>query len=133
VPTYLACFFHPIQGWSDGPWYHAPFQPRPIHATNMLLEIRRWLRKAGPWYDKRLVRGAGGWGWEAGACLYACSCRAALIGSAACWPGRASWSLGLAGSGRCECALPATRAAGSLCSVVASRKLGDQRAAAARA
>jgi hypothetical protein len=22
----------------------------------MLLEIRRWLRKAGPWYDKRLVR-----------------------------------------------------------------------------
>jgi hypothetical protein len=59
------CFACP-QGWSDGPWYHAPFQPRPIHATNMLLEIRRWLRKAGPWYDKRLVsargRSAGGAG-----------------------------------------------------------------------
>ncbi len=45
VPVYVACLMWPVLGFADFPYYHAPvFQPRPMHAANLVLEAKRWLQ-----------------------------------------------------------------------------------------
>ena len=44
---------YPVLGWADFPYYYAPIQPRPMHAANMMLEVKRWLQKTMPWWDRR--------------------------------------------------------------------------------
>ena len=45
---------HPVLGWADFPYYYAPTtSPRPMHVANMLLEVKRWLQKTMPWWDRR--------------------------------------------------------------------------------
>jgi hypothetical protein len=54
VPVYLTCFVWPVLGWADYPYYYAPtVNARPMHVTNMLLEVKRWLQKHMPWWDRR--------------------------------------------------------------------------------
>jgi hypothetical protein len=54
VPVYIACLIYPVLGWADYPFYYAPSPaPRPMHAANMLLEVKRWLQKHMPWWDRR--------------------------------------------------------------------------------
>ena len=44
----------PVLGWADFPFYYAPeLELRPMHAANMLLEVKRWLQKTMPWWDRR--------------------------------------------------------------------------------
>ena len=51
---YLTCLMHPVLGWADFPYYYAPTtSPRPMHVANMLLEVKRWLQKTMPWWDRR--------------------------------------------------------------------------------
>ncbi len=54
MPVYITCFMWPVLGWADFPYYYAPtVQPRPMHVLNMLLEVKRWLQKEMPWWDRR--------------------------------------------------------------------------------
>ncbi|GAX81627.1 hypothetical protein CEUSTIGMA_g9055.t1 [Chlamydomonas eustigma] len=54
VPVYITCFIWPVLGYADYPYYYAPVtKPRPMHVTNMVLEIKRWLQKHMPWWDRR--------------------------------------------------------------------------------
>ena len=40
--------------WADFPFYYAPeTELRPMHGANMMLEAKRWLQKAMPWWDRR--------------------------------------------------------------------------------
>ncbi|KXZ54467.1 hypothetical protein GPECTOR_4g532 [Gonium pectorale] len=53
VPVYSSCFIFPIHCYADGPWWHAPSGPRVMHVTNMMLEVRDWVRKHFPYWDRR--------------------------------------------------------------------------------
>ncbi|GLI60030.1 hypothetical protein VaNZ11_002095 [Volvox africanus] len=53
VPMYSSCFIFPLHCYADGPWWHVPSGPRVMHVTNMMLEIRDWIRKHFPYWDRR--------------------------------------------------------------------------------
>lgn len=54
VPAYSSCYPFPVMGWADFPWFHDPrADPRVMHASNMLLDVKRWLQASFPWWDRR--------------------------------------------------------------------------------
>ncbi|KAG2424862.1 hypothetical protein HYH02_015125 [Chlamydomonas schloesseri] len=53
VPVYGSCFIFPLHCYADGPWWYAPSGPRVMHVTNMMLEVRDWIRKHFPYWDRR--------------------------------------------------------------------------------
>eukprot|EP00798_Chlamydomonas_sp_ICE-L_P016188 gene16188-22350_t len=59
VPAYTACLIHPVIGFADFPWFQAPGKwrgapdNRVMHATGMLEEVREWIQKTHPWWDRR--------------------------------------------------------------------------------
>ena len=56
VPLYSSCFIFPIHCWADGPWWYAPSGPRVMHVTNLMLEVRDWIKEQFPWWDRRRGR-----------------------------------------------------------------------------
>ncbi|GAX76857.1 hypothetical protein CEUSTIGMA_g4303.t1 [Chlamydomonas eustigma] len=45
VPLYVTCYFWPIIGWADHPWWYGPQgSPRPMHGANMMLELQQWIQ-----------------------------------------------------------------------------------------
>ena len=53
VPVYITCLIYPVLGWADYPAFHAPTNPRPMHAANLVLDAKRWLQQHMPWWDRR--------------------------------------------------------------------------------
>ncbi|KAG2445204.1 hypothetical protein HYH02_008672 [Chlamydomonas schloesseri] len=53
VPMYITCYFWPIMGWSDGPWWHAPNGLRVMHGANMISELHGWLQTKLPYWNRR--------------------------------------------------------------------------------
>ncbi|GFR49029.1 hypothetical protein Agub_g11051, partial [Astrephomene gubernaculifera] len=53
VPVYGSCFIYPVHCYADGPWWHVPSGPRVMHVTNMMLEVRDWIRQHFPFWDRR--------------------------------------------------------------------------------
>ncbi|KAG2501893.1 hypothetical protein HYH03_000391 [Edaphochlamys debaryana] len=54
VPFYVTCYFWPIMGWVDHPWWHAPnVEQRPYHGANMVTELHEWLTTQLPWWKRR--------------------------------------------------------------------------------
>ncbi|KAG1678607.1 hypothetical protein FOA52_012614 [Chlamydomonas sp. UWO 241] len=52
VPLYVTCYFWPVMGWADHPWWHAPIGIRPMHGANMMNELKQWLQKTFPFWDR---------------------------------------------------------------------------------
>lgn len=54
VPLYVTCFFWPIMGWADHPWWGPPGGDiRPMHGAGMMLELKRWLEATMPYWKRR--------------------------------------------------------------------------------
>ncbi|GLI62946.1 hypothetical protein VaNZ11_005800 [Volvox africanus] len=53
VPVYVSCFFWPVMGWADHPWWYTPNGLRPMHGANMLEEVHQWLTTRFPWWARR--------------------------------------------------------------------------------
>ncbi|GLC34055.1 hypothetical protein PLESTB_000832400 [Pleodorina starrii] len=53
VPVYVACYFWPVLGWADFPWWYAPYGMRPMHGANMLMEVQGWLSSVLPYWSRR--------------------------------------------------------------------------------
>eukprot|EP00798_Chlamydomonas_sp_ICE-L_P006523 gene6523-3163_t len=53
VPVLTTCLIFPVFAWADQPWYYGPQQLRPLHAANMLLEVKRYIQKTYPFWNRR--------------------------------------------------------------------------------
>eukprot|EP00798_Chlamydomonas_sp_ICE-L_P025771 gene25771-11436_t len=54
VPAYFTCYMWPVLGWADFPWWYAPSHvPRAMHISNMIMEIKHWMQRTYPWWDRR--------------------------------------------------------------------------------
>eukprot|EP00877_Chromochloris_zofingiensis_P008502 jgi/Chrzof1/3905/Cz13g12240.t1 len=54
VPAYLSCYLWPVHGWADFPsWYtYSHRAPRVSHSAVMILELKRWLQQAYPYWNR---------------------------------------------------------------------------------
>ena len=54
VPAYVGCYAWPVHGFADFPfWYVYNSGPRVGHMAKMLLELKRYLQKTFPYWDRR--------------------------------------------------------------------------------
>ncbi|KAG2501892.1 hypothetical protein HYH03_000390 [Edaphochlamys debaryana] len=53
VPMYITCYFWPVMGYADFPWWHGPTGLRPHHGANMITEAHQWLSTNLPWWKRR--------------------------------------------------------------------------------
>jgi hypothetical protein len=53
MPVYLACFYWPVYGAADFPWFHGgPTPSRVSQGVNLLLELFTWVRSHRPYWDR---------------------------------------------------------------------------------
>lgn len=48
APVYVNLYVRPVHGWADGPWFNSVGGPRVMHASNMMLQAKRWIEAAHP-------------------------------------------------------------------------------------
>ncbi|KAG2501891.1 hypothetical protein HYH03_000389 [Edaphochlamys debaryana] len=53
VPVYVTCYFWPIMGYADHPWYHSPYGFRVMHGANLVREVHEWVKTALPYWKRR--------------------------------------------------------------------------------
>ncbi|KAG1664535.1 hypothetical protein FOA52_013002 [Chlamydomonas sp. UWO 241] len=53
VPQYSSCYFYPIFGWADWPWFAAPGQGlRVAHGANMVQQTKDWIAQHYPFWNR---------------------------------------------------------------------------------
>ncbi|KAG2431439.1 hypothetical protein HXX76_009454 [Chlamydomonas incerta] len=54
VPLLVTCYFWPVLGWSDHPWFGMPLAiVRPHQGAYMYRDAKRWIQQQHPWWDRR--------------------------------------------------------------------------------
>jgi hypothetical protein len=53
VPAYVGCYAWPIHGYADFPSWYVHGGPRVSHMAKMLLQLKRYLQKTYPYWDRR--------------------------------------------------------------------------------
>jgi hypothetical protein len=54
MPVYLSCFYWPVFGAADFPWFHGgPIASRVSQGVNLLLEMFTWVRSHRPYWDRK--------------------------------------------------------------------------------
>ncbi|GBF90972.1 exostosin-like glycosyltransferase [Raphidocelis subcapitata] len=52
VPLLTTCWFHPIAGWADHPWWYVDTWSRVKHAVTFTHELLAWVKTAHPYWNR---------------------------------------------------------------------------------